>query len=733
MKKIILNKDYNSKKLYIGVSILFCTVILILGGTIAYFTQSDTKNLDSLLTADIRDTLEYTDDTTYMRQGLIPAKEGIAKQAYALEDINKCIDIKGYSACSVYQFNIKNIANVSQDLIINIAPTLNGFANLYFMLYEIDENGNSVGEPTPQKLDTITEEMVQNSTIPSYNLVKNLSLNPGKDKTYEIVFFVNDTGTDQTLEDSGKSFGATIKISSVTTGKYMVESFGEDCWDTELLSDGTYKLTEFYGIDNTGSLDMSNGSFTPSDTYGNIKKECENIYVKKYNNTELYTVNIPSQIGEQKISTIGHDLFFFMDLDMENQSTTLTNYYKVKEFNIAEGITTIEGGPGMEMDDGGKMGGSFLGVGYDFPKQTIFIEDGVIVNLPNTLTTIGDSAFSGSVIKNITLPSNLEIIGEGAFEDSFDCSILESIKIPKSVHTIEDAAFNSNSNLKSLTFEVDEEGSSNLKTIKSSAFSETSIENPIIIPSSVETIGNSAFAGDSQYQLSYPSVTFTGAKDGTSQLKEIGESAFYNNPNISSVVIPASVTSIGKDAFGNNKNLKTVNIINTNEHPSQLEYLSGFSNTIITEMNIPKSVTSIGDSAFRGTQISSITIPASVTSIGEIAFSSTQISSITIPKSVSSIGNYAFGYNSNLTRLTFEMDEDRKSSLTTIGQGAFNECALDYQNEDSPLYLPNNEFEVMGFSAFGNNPNLKYIYFEGDETGFGSYWNGDATLLPRRN
>ena len=80
MKKFILNKDYNSKKLFIGVSILFCAVILIIGGTLAFFTQSDSKKMEDLLTADIRDTLEYSDNKDYMRQGLIPAKEGIAKK-----------------------------------------------------------------------------------------------------------------------------------------------------------------------------------------------------------------------------------------------------------------------------------------------------------------------------------------------------------------------------------------------------------------------------------------------------------------------------------------------------------------------------------------------------------------------------------------------------------------------------------------------------------------------------
>ena len=35
----------NGKKLIIGLSILFCAVILIVGGSLAFFTQSDTKKL----------------------------------------------------------------------------------------------------------------------------------------------------------------------------------------------------------------------------------------------------------------------------------------------------------------------------------------------------------------------------------------------------------------------------------------------------------------------------------------------------------------------------------------------------------------------------------------------------------------------------------------------------------------------------------------------------------------
>ena len=71
----------------------------------------------------------------------------------------------------------------------------------------------------------------------------------------------------------------------------------------------------------------------------------------------------------------------------------------------------------------------------------------------------------------------------------------------------------------------------------------------------------------------------------------------------------------------------------------------------LTSITIPNSVTSIGDYAFsRCSNLTSITIPNSVTSIGDYAFSGcSDLTSITIPDSVTSIGDYAFFGCSNLT------------------------------------------------------------------------------------
>ena len=56
----------NSKKLIIGVSILFCTIILIIGTTLAFFTQSDTKETGNIVTTNINGTLKFYDNNDYM-------------------------------------------------------------------------------------------------------------------------------------------------------------------------------------------------------------------------------------------------------------------------------------------------------------------------------------------------------------------------------------------------------------------------------------------------------------------------------------------------------------------------------------------------------------------------------------------------------------------------------------------------------------------------------------------
>ena len=150
-------------------------------------------------------------------------------------------------------------------------------------------------------------------------------------------------------------------------------------------------------------------------------------------------------------------------------------------------------------------------------------------------------------------------------------------------------------------------------------------------------------------------------------LTNICDDAFYDCPNLQSIVIPNTVTSIGRQAFYSCSNLTQVTLGNAVETIGN----SAFSSTSITSINLPSSVTSIEDYAFSYCKkLTEITIPGSVSFIGNYAFQyCEQLSKAAIEEGVKSIGNSAFQYCSKMTDISLP------SSLISIGSSAFSSCS----------------------------------------------------------
>jgi len=147
----------------------------------------------------------------------------------------------------------------------------------------------------------------------------------------------------------------------------------------------------------------------------------------------------------------------------------------------------------------------------------------------------------------------------------------------------------------------------------------------------------------------------------------------FSDSYITSVTIPASVTNIGMCAFGHCANLATVTFADGSQLTTIGEYAFD-SCPELTSISIPASVTTIGEYAFQCcTDLATVTFAdgSQLTSIGESAFDScSELTSITIPASVTTIGKYAFQYCTNLATVTFADG----SQLTSIDNHAFLEC-----------------------------------------------------------
>ncbi len=166
----------------------------------------------------------------------------------------------------------------------------------------------------------------------------------------------------------------------------------------------------------------------------------------------------------------------------------------------------------------------------------------------------------------------------------------------------------------------------------------------------------------------------------------IGDRAFYDCSDLTSVSIPNSVTTIGGNAFRGCSSLKTITLPNG---VTGIAYATFAYCSALTSVTIPGSVTSIGDYAFQYcSSLATVTIPGSVTSIGAGAFWGCGLTSVTIPYGVTTVKECAFLDCSGLTSVTIP------GSVTSIDDSAFNGCS-----SLTSLKIPNSVTSI-GHSAF---------------------------------
>ena len=334
--------------------------------------------------------------------------------------------------------------------------------------------------------------------------------------------------------------------------------------------------------------------------------------------------------------------------------------------------------------------------------------------ISNSISIIGENAYTGVQITSMDIPDNVTTIDESAFES---CGV-SSVNIGNGVTNIGKWAFRSCTKLESISFGNGIKNIGQLAFIYCNNLKKVHIHDieswcKIYFEKYINKDGGSGYVEETYssnplYYANHLYLNGTEVKELIipNTVEEISNAAFIRCNFITSVTIPNSVTSIGKYAFQYCTGLTSITIPNsvTSIGEEAFSYCSG-----LTSITIGNSVTSIGDHAFFYCNgLTSITIPNSVTSIGNSAFSNcsglqkvivkdiaawcgisfsgetsnplyyahhlyndenTEITELIIPNSVTSIGKYAFQYCTGLTSITIP------GSVTSIGNDAFRGCS----------------------------------------------------------
>lgn len=350
------------------------------------------------------------------------------------------------------------------------------------------------------------------------------------------------------------------------------------------------------------------------------------------------------------------------------------------------------------------IGNSAFGITQDIAKATL-----TELTLHEGLEEIGKEAFSGCSMSEVDLPSTVTEIADNAFKKNNGIVKLKTSD-PEQAEKLNTPEANENSHIvvydklvgtgwTADDFTYDEEtgaitgwsdsgnqkrlenhelvlpdktpGGKDIVAIGDNAFeipddeiivTKFGIESPngmtsVVLPAGVTSIGDRAFAQNALTEVDFSTVT------------SIGVSAFYGN-QLTTVELPDTVTELGQGAFATNN----ITELKLSAGVTKIPQGAFSMNIRLEQVTIPDTVTEIGEMAFAGARLTSLTIPESVVKIDRKAFHLHHLTELTIPGNVKEIGESAFEGTYKATTLKTLVIEE---GVETIGKYAFKEALLE--------------------------------------------------------
>lgn len=358
----------------------------------------------------------------------------------------------------------------------------------------------------------------------------------------------------------------------------------------------------------------------------------------------------------------------------------------------------------------------------------------LLVNLQigNNVSTIDASSIHDNpYLLSLTIPEGVTTMGREACESNG----IEELTLPNSLNTIDYFTFAYNTNLKTIHFgtglkdiawgafkgcsalENLDLSTSNIENIQSYAFSECTSLSSVKFPSSLRQIYGNAFSQNSALQA----VTFNDGLDG------IGGSAF-SNTGLTTVTLPNSLTYLGSSAFSSCKDLASISI---GTGITEIPYNCFSGCNALTSVDLPEHVTSIGGSAYSYCDgLVSITLPSSIQAVGASAFANcSNLEEVVIPDNVTTLGTGAFKNDSKLKHVqigkgvaTLEKDlfnscESLSSVELSEGLTAVKKFVFQYCSSLKTVTFPSTLTTLSNSTCFGWTPDS--LYFLGTQPATG--------------